>query len=208
MINRKLLKEKYKDEKVFIVPIQTVQNVNDKFTYSKHDNSIWYKYDNMGKYVFRYEAEGEPSMQQIIPYFIIFNEDESKLFVARRIDGDHRLVDKLSLGFGGHIDECDGYNQCVLKALTREMWEELDIVPITRATYMGTMRDITSSTNDHFGLVFNVRALEGTVKIKEVDKLVGEWMTFEQLYDNYSKFENWSKYIIDYFYESKKLVNK
>lgn len=204
MINRHLLKEKYKDEKVFIVPIQAVQHIDDKFTYSKHDNAIWQKYDNLGRYVFRYEAEGEPSMQQIIPYFMVFNEDESKVFVAKRIDGDHRLVDKMSLGFGGHIDECDGYNQCVLKSLTREMWEELDIEPLTRATYMGTIRDITSSTNDHFGLVFYVKALEGSVSIKEVDKLVGEWMTFEELFNNYSKFENWSKYIIDYFYEIKR----
>ena len=202
MINRHLLKEKYKDEKVFIVPIQAVQHIEDKFTYSKHDNSIWYKYDNVGRYVFRYEAEGEPSMQQIIPYFIIFNEDNSKLFVAKRIDGDHRLVDKLSLGFGGHIDECDGYNQCVLKALTREMWEELDIDPLTRATYMGTIRDITSSTNDHFGLIFHVKAREGHVSIKETDKLTGEWMTLKELFDNYNKFENWSKYLIDYFYEN------
>ena len=208
MIDRRLLKEKYKDEKVFIIPIQAIQHIEDKFTFSKHDNSIWYKYDNIGTYVYRYEAEGEPSMQQIIPYFIVFNEDESKVFVARRIDGDHRLVGKLSLGFGGHIDECDGYNQCVLKALTREMWEELDIEPLTRATYMGTIRDITSSSNDHFGLAFNVNAKENTVTIKESDKLVGEWMTFEQLYDNYSKFENWSKYIIDYFFENKKTSKK
>lgn len=204
MINRKLLKEKYKEEKVFIIPVQAVQHLNDKFTYSKHDNSIWYKYDNVGKYVYRYEAEGEPSMQQIIPYLVVFNEDNSKVFVAKRIDGDHRLTGKMSLGFGGHIDECDGYNQCVLKALTREMWEELDIEPLTRATYMGTIRDISSSTNDHFGLVFNIKAREGEVFIKETEKLVGEWMSFEELYDNYSKFENWSKYILDYLYESNK----
>jgi predicted NUDIX family phosphoesterase len=82
------------------------------------------------------------------------------------------------------------------------MWEELDIEPLTRATYMGTIRDITSSTNDHFGLVFNVKAQEGLVTIKETDKLVGEWMTYQELFDNYSKFENWSKYIIDHFYET------
>ena len=204
MVNRKALKEKYGDEKVFVIPVQKVQNIPDKFTYCKHDDKIWRKYDNQGLYINRWEAEGEPSFQQIIPYFFIMNEDESKVFVAKRIDGDHRLVDKLSLGFGGHIDSCDGYDQAVLKALTREMWEELDIDPITKAVHMGTIRDITSSTNDHLGLVFGVKAIEGEVSIKETDKLVGEWMSLEQLYDNYSKFENWSKYIIDFFCENKK----
>lgn len=204
MINRKALKEKYGDEKVFVLPINKVEGIPDKFNYSKHDDKVWKKYDNQGLYINRWEAEGDSSFQQIIPYFFVMNESETKVFIAKRIDGDSRLVDKLSLGFGGHIDSCDGYDQVVLKALTREMWEELDINPITKATYIGTMRDMTSSTNDHLGLVFGVKAEEGKVFIKETDKLVGEWMTFEQLYDNYSKFENWSKYLIDFFCETKK----
>lgn len=202
MVDRKQLKEKYGDEKVFVVPVSVVQHINDKFEYSKHDAAIWKKYDSLGTYVPRHEAEFEPAMQQIIPYFIIFNEDETKLYLSRRLQGDHRLTDKLSLGFGGHINEEDGYNQCVLKALTREMYEELDIDPITKATYMGTIRDITSSTNDHFGLVFATKAREGEVAIKETDKLEGLWMTLEEVYQNYPKFENWSKYIIDFLYEN------
>lgn len=203
-MNRKALKEKYGDEKVFVLPVNKVENIPDKFNYSKHDDKIWKKYDNQGLYINRWEAEGDSSFQQIIPYFFVMNENETKVFVAKRIDGDSRLVDKLSLGFGGHIDSCDGYNQVVLKALTREMWEELNIDPITKAIYMGTMRDMTSSTNDHLGLIFGVKAEEGKVSIKETEKLVGEWMTFQQLYDNYSKFENWSKYLIDFFCETKK----
>ena len=76
MVNRKALKEKYGDEKVFVIPVQKVQNIPDKFTYCKHDDKIWRKYDNQGLYINRWEAEGEPSFQQIIPYFFIMNEDE------------------------------------------------------------------------------------------------------------------------------------
>lgn len=204
MMNRQALKEKYGDEKVFVLPVSKVEGVPDKFNYAKHDDKIWKKYDNQGIYINRWEAEGDSSFQQIIPYFFVTNEDASKVFVAKRIDGDHRLVDKLSLGFGGHIDSCDGFEQVVLKALTREMWEELDIEPLSKATYMGTMRDMTSSTNDHLGLIFGIQAKEGQVFIRETEKLVGEWMTMQQLYDNYAKFENWSKYIIDFFCENKK----
>lgn len=204
MMNRQALKEKYGDEKIFVLPVSKVEGIPDKFTHCKHDDKIWKKYDNQGIYINRWEAEGDSSFQQIIPYFFVTNEDASKVFIAKRIDGDHRLVNKLSLGFGGHIDSCDGFEQVVLKALTREMWEELDIEPLSKATYMGTMRDMTSSTNDHLGLVFGIQAKEGQVFIRETEKLVGEWMTMQQLYDNYAKFENWSKYIIDFFCENKK----
>ena len=204
MMNRQALKEKYGDEKIFVLPVSKVEGIPDKFTHCKHDDKIWKKYDNQGIYINRWEAEGDSSFQQIIPYFFVTNEDASKVFIAKRIDGDHRLVDKLSLGFGGHIDSCDGFEQVVLKALTREMCEELDIEPLSKATYMGTMRDMTSSTNDHLGLIFGIQAKEGQVFIRETEKLVGEWMTMQQLYDNYAKFENWSKYIIDFFCENKK----
>ena len=29
-----------------------------------------------------------------------------------------------------------------------------------------------------------------------------EWMTKEEMYDNYSKFEGWSKYILSYLYDN------
>lgn len=202
MINRKLLKEKYGDEKVFVLPITKIEGMPDKFNHVKNDKDIWTKYDNQGLYINRWEAEGDSNFQQLIPYFFVVNENYTKVFVAKRIDGDSRLVNKLSLGFGGHIDSCDGYNQVVLKALSREMNEELDINPISKAQYLGTIRDITSSTNDHFGLAFSIQAEEDKVFIKETDKLIGEWMSFEQLYDNYSKFENWSKFLIDFFLEN------
>lgn len=203
MVNRNALKKKYGEERVFVVPIQAVQHIEDKFQYDKNSKNIWSRYDNLGKYVLRYEAEYEPSMQQIIPYFFVLNEDMSKIFVAKRLQGDKRLVDKISLGFGGHIDSCDGSHEIILKALAREMHEELDIEPITKANYLGTIRDITSETNDHFGLVFYVLAREGEVKINETENLEGHWMTIEEAIEEYGKFENWSKYILDFLFENK-----
>lgn len=196
------LVEKYKDEKVFIVPANIIENIPDKFTKSKHDPKVWSKYDNVGKYIYRHDAEMNPAFQQIIPYLLVCNEDESKFFVSKRLAGDHRLNDKLSLGFGGHINECDGTNDVVLHALSRELNEELDIDPLTKAQYIGTMRDMASKTNDHLGLIFIVKAKEGDVFIRETNKLSGEWMTKQEMFDEYHKFEGWSKYILDYLYLS------
>lgn len=195
------LKAKYKDEKVFVVPSNLIQNIGDKFTKAKHDTSIWKKYDNLGIYIPRYEAEYNLAFQQIIPYFLVSNMDETKFYVAKRIQGDSRLVDKLSLGFGGHINDCDGTNEAVFKALVREMNEELNIEPNSPFKFIGYMRDLTSETSEHFGLVFIIKSKEDDISIKETDNLEGIWMTKQEMFDAYGKFENWAKYLLDYLYD-------
>lgn len=200
MRNQRLLQEKYKEEKVFVVPVTSIQHIQDKFTHSANDSKIWTRYDNVGKYIYRYEAEGQPVFQQIIPTAIIFNEDESKLYAAKRIGGEERLKGVLTLGFGGHINESDGYRQAVKHSLMRELHEELSITPLSSPTYMGTVRDIASDTNDHLGLLFKISAKEDLVEIKETDQLEGRWMTKQELFDGYHKFENWSKFLIDFLF--------
>lgn len=202
MLTKEQLKAKYPDEKVFVLPSNLVQNIGDKFTKSKHDPSIWKKYDNLGLYIPRYEAEYNLAFHQIIPYFLVTNSDESKFYVAKRIKGDSRLVDKLSLGFGGHINECDGTNEAVFKALIREMNEELNIEPTSSFKFIGYMRDLKSETSEHLGLVFIVKSSETDISIKETDNLEGIWMTKSEMYDSYGKFENWTKYLLDYLYEN------
>lgn len=203
MINRNELKKKYGDEQVFVIPVSLVNGIPDKFTYqTAKKEEIKGRYGTQGKYIPRYLAEYDESLQQIIPYFAICNKDQSKFFVAKRIAGESRLVDKLSLGFGGHINECDGYTSHIFNCINREMDEELNVNTNKEIKFIGTIRDITSPTNDHFGLAFKVVIEdENKVSIKETDKMIGEWMTKQQLFDNYGKFEGWSKYIIDYLYE-------
>lgn len=202
MQTKEQLKAKYPDEKVFVLPSNLVQNISDKFTKMKHDHVIWKKYDNLGLFVPRYEAEYNLAFQQIIPYFLVTNLDESKFYVAKRIQGDTRLIDKLSLGFGGHINEYDGTSEVVFKALVREMNEELNIQPHSQFQYIGNIRDLTSETSEHLGLVFVVKALEENVSIRETDNLEGVWMTKSEMYESYGKFENWAKYLLDYLYEN------
>lgn len=195
------LKRKYKDEKVFVLPANLI-NAKDKFTKLTHTNKIWTKYDGLGQYIFRYEAEYNKAFQQIIPYLLICNEDQSKFFVSERIQGDSRLKGMLSMGFGGHINSIDGFSNIVFNGLVREMNEELNIIPISPFQFIGTIRDLSSKTAEHFGLVFIVKADPEHISVKETNKLKGKWMTKEEMYDNYSNFENWSKYVLDYLFTS------
>jgi hypothetical protein len=43
-------------------------------------------------------------------------------------------------------------------------------------------------------------ATAGTVSVKEKENLKGMWMTFEELKENYSKFESWARHILDFLF--------
>jgi predicted NUDIX family phosphoesterase len=194
--NLKKNKEKYGDEQVYVVPFITVSGIHDKFTRAKHTHDIWSKFDNIGKFIYRYDAEGNPSMQQLIPYILIQHPDGNKFYVAQRLAGEERLVNEISIGFGGHINPEDGAKDCLFKALIRELHEELFISPIGSAEFIGYVRDLNSSTSDHTGCVFIVKATDPV--IKEHENLKGEWMTVDELEKNYFKFEGWARHIIDH----------
>lgn len=197
-MNKLELKNKYKEEKVFVVPFESTKNVNDGFTSKKHTKEIWKAFDSIGKYIYRYDAESNPSFQQIIPYIIITNKDGNKIYTTNRIAGDSRLVNKMSIGIGGHINEEDGYIETIFKCAVRELFEEVDIETSSPFTFIGYVRDMISETNDHLGVVLVIKA-ESNVKVKETDKLEGDWKTIDELILNYNKLENWSKYIVDHF---------
>ena len=201
-IDRLKLKAKYGDEKIFVIPAQLGNDIPDKFTKIKHSDSIFSAYDTKGIYQYRADVEYNNAWYQIIPYFYLTNVDKTKFYVGKRLSGDSRLVDKLSLGFGGHIDSSDGSINVVKNALYREMNEELNVTQDIDFKYQGTVKDIRSNTSEHLGLVFSAKVNTRNISIKETDSLSGQWMTLEQLVKNYTKFEGWSKFIIDYLYES------
>jgi predicted NUDIX family phosphoesterase len=201
------LKEKYKNEQVFVVPHTLLSGLDaNKFTKAEHTKDIWNKYDTVGRYIFRYDAEADASLQQIIPYIVVYNPDNKKYMVSVRTSGsgESRLVNQMSIGFGGHINPEDGVKDVVLKALFRELHEELFIEPTSPARFIGYVRNfVTNNVTDkdfvhsvHVGMAFVIETKKA--EIRETDKLKGEWMTAKDLEDNYFKFEAWSKLIIDY----------
>ncbi len=193
-----VLREKYGNEKVFVVPHIYVSGTKDGFTKENHTPMIWGKYDTIGKYIFRYDAEGQPAFQQIIPYIIVFSPKTNKFLVSMRKpnSGESRLVGQMSIGFGGHVDISDGTKDVLFKALYRELHEELHVELTDPAKFVGYVRDMGSKTSDHFGCVFLIHADDASVK--EVDKLEGSWLSIDDLETSYFHFESWSKYIIDH----------
>ena len=99
-----------------------------------------------------------------------------------------------------NINEEDEGIDKIFNCAKRELNEELNIEYNISYKFLGFIRDISSNTNDHTGIVLYVTA--DNVSVKEKDSLIGKWMTINEIADNYNKLENWSKYLIDYLLEN------
>lgn len=200
-MNKEVLKEKYKDEKVLCIKnsflsILTDENV-DKV------NALMVLIEHNSQFEYRYKAELDLGKKQVIPYVVLQHKD--KYFVTKRIQGDHRLVGQLSIAVGGHINPCDstGFNrpqEIVSKCIMRELKEETTATmrDIESPAYITTFIDESTEVSKvHVCLLSKFVMNTDKIEIKETDKLEGSWMTFDEIKEQYDKFENWSKITID-----------
>lgn len=200
-MNKKAMIEKYGDECIYVIPFEELEYIKDGFTPIVHHSDLWKKFDDKGMFFKRYEVEGKPELQQIIPYIIITNETSDMLYTTVRLGGEERLIDKLSVACGGHINREDFGNEILFKAAVRELFEEVDVYPISPLKIVGYVRDKKSTTNDHTGIVISIKVSDA--EINETENLKGAWMTLDELINNYEKMESWSKQIVDHYAENR-----
>lgn len=195
---------KYGNEEVYVVPYHNTLYIQDGFTRIEKEPYIWTKFDNIGRYIYRDEVEGKPELQQIIPYILIRNI-EGEYLIARRTDktSETRWHNTISIGFGGHINPCDGTRQVLFQGAVRELLEEVSLSHYSPMKFLGYVRDMRSEINDHLGCVFLIDNVDSKeTSIRETDKLVGDWYTKEQLIEHYGKLETWAKHITNYLVEN------
>jgi predicted NUDIX family phosphoesterase len=88
----------------------------------------------------RASLEVDENYRQVIPYFMLIDKTNGNVIVPyRRVGGgEDRLLDKVSIGFGGHVDLIDlrgGDNShlslidTILGAVHRELGEEVEFAP-------------------------------------------------------------------------------
>lgn len=190
---RAALQKKYGREQVFVVPFDKVKQIPDRYSACDKLPGAFLS----GSFILRGDAEYNIAAVQLIPYILILNKDHTKIYVTKRIAGEERLKDSLSLGCGGHINPCDFGKNMIMHAAQREMNEELDI-RLRKGTglkMIGLIRDLASETKEHLGIVMIAEA--GRVKVREDKVLKGKWMDFNALIKNYMCFESWARHIID-----------
>ncbi|MDX8369171.1 hypothetical protein [Bacillus velezensis] len=154
----------------------------------------------------RGDAEEDPRFKQPIPYVVIRRDDE--VFVYERLagGGESRLHNKLSLGFGGHMNPMEGAASFleVLKQNTdRELAEELYIREEDKQNIV-TLGLINDDENDvgkvHIGILSALQlAPVAQVEVKEKDQIAGRWMKLSELKEEnvYHRLEAWSRFVAD-----------
>lgn len=151
----------------------------------------------------RDNVEGSPIYVQIVAYTLVFDSVRKRIFCARRKSGDERLKDSYCLGFGGHVNIDDlNLTDTVGATARRELREELEIrARKLNLNHIGYVRDLSSSTSEHLGVIYYIDT--GSVFIREKDKFEGRWISYDELKEvYYGKLESWSRYSVDYLYES------
>ena len=194
---------KYNNEEVFVIPYNNTSHIENGFTRVKSEKNIWSKFDKLGKYIYRDVVEGRVETQQIIPYIVLRSNEGRYLIAKKRNKAEDEINNTMSLGFGGHINPCDGYKDILFQASVRNLLEEISLYPYNTMQFKGYVREMNSDIKDHLGCVFLIDDIdEKETKILKQDVYIQDWYTKNQLVEHYAKFETWSKHIINYLVEN------
>lgn len=200
-MDREALKKKYKDEKVLSIKNSFLKVLNNENV--DKVEALMILIANNSQFEYRYNAELDFDKKQVIPYVVMQYKD--KYFVTKRIEGDHRLVGQMSIAVGGHINPCDVLEfskpqEIVAHCIMREIMEETTATmnDIKTPKYITTFIDESTEVSKvHVCLLVKFIMETDQIEIRETNKLEGEWLTFDEIKEQYDKFENWSKITID-----------
>ena len=148
-----------------------------------------------GEFRPRGQMELDPSYKQVIPYLVLRDGDRYFLMRRTRAGGDVRLHDRFSIGVGGHLNPGD---RDVAGGLAREWSEELvaDFVPEFRL--LGLLNDDETEVGRvHLGVVYVAEADGRAVRVRETDKLEGDFAEPSAVRAVYDRLETWSQLVLD-----------
>lgn len=170
---------------------------------------------NTAFFVDRAVAESSFQYKQIIPYVVISHQTLSAAglgwadwkyehFSYTRAGSEKRLDNKVSIGFGGHINPCDisheGNYDILFKCMNRELEEELGMCVnhFNPADSIGGFIYLDNSSVNmvHFGVIITVEVrteIRDGLSIKSEGK-EGCWRTEEEL--KICDLEDWSKVVL------------
>lgn len=154
-------------------------------------------------------CEEDPSLQQIIPYLVVVNSREEVFTYTRGSAGaESKLVTKLSVGLGGHVDsqppEGVSLHRWLIDEARRELQEEVGLTSDVQIVFDGLLFDRKYATLDdkvyvgqvHVGLLSFIQCEASDLKRMEEGTIEnGTWSTLEQLREpeTFLRLEPWSQ---------------
>ncbi len=155
--------------------------------------------DNMF-YIDRDIAENDKSYKQVIPYCLINRGDSIFCYQRSKSGSENRLHDLWSLGVGGHVNPCDGFDkETITNACKREIEEEVEFSKLKNAHFVGLINDDSNDVSSvHFGVVYSVNLFDNSsFRVKEESLAEGSFLKKEIVKIEDKNWENWSNLIVE-----------
>jgi len=155
------------------------------------------------RWMWRGIAEENQHFKQPIPYAMIVNPFEQKVFAFKRAKkgkyDEKRLQDKWSWGVGGHVEPSDQAENPLEAGFLREIGEEVEIVgTIIGKSVVGYINDDLDDVGKvHFGLLYVVETNGILITPKDPEIAEGRLMDVSELSQMCEAadiiVENWSR---------------
>lgn len=152
------------------------------------------------RFVPRNQAEADPSLKQLIPYFILCCGDRIWSYVRGKKSGEGRLVAKGSIGIGGHINHLDEnlFEDIYSRAAAREVEEEVVLPPGCTHRIVALLNDDTTPVGQvHLGVVHIMRCPTSEVKAREAALIESGFKTIPEVRAMRDHLETWSQMCLD-----------
>jgi predicted NUDIX family phosphoesterase len=151
----------------------------------------------------RDQAEHDPTHKQLIPYALFRHRGRLLRYLRSKKTGEHRLMAKMSLGIGGHINTDDVSGASVGRetynaGVEREIAEELQIEGAWQQRIVALINDDSNEVGQvHLGVVHLVdldsdRVVPNDETIAEIAFLPPEQLQLER-----DRLETWSQICLE-----------
>lgn len=153
------------------------------------------------RFAARPQAEQDPSLKQLIPYFLIVHDGRVFTYTRGKQSGESRLVAKVSMGIGGHINHLDDslFGDLYARAARRELEEEVVLPPGCTDRIVALLNDDATPVGQvHLGVIHLLRAPTDDVHNRE--RLIAEsgFRTRDELTALRPRMETWSQICLDH----------
>lgn len=158
----------------------------------------------VSRFVPRAAAETDPALKQIIPYVILATDDRVLSYVRGKRAGETRLVDRRSIGIGGHINPVDALplfadpRDAYLAAVEREVAEEIDVRSAHTDNIVAVLNDDSTEVGRvHLGVVHYWRLTAPDVGKREQMMTQLAFLAVPELQMMRETLESWSLFCLD-----------
>ena len=157
-------------------------------------------------YMPRSKAETDPAYKQLIPYVIMNCDGKYLNYVRGKRAGETRLVEKRSIGIGGHINPVDDMPLFVedlpaaayLRAVEREVAEEVSVGANHTDRVVALLNDDTNEVGQvHLGVVHYWTLDSSDVERREQMITQMTFMSIDELEKVRDTMETWSRLCLD-----------